>query len=195
MDLDAGDDLRGWGGAPVLSLESGKVIGILQAYWPRGKTARVSVSPIRAVHLALMEPLEQGAGRPFAAFEKLVAPAPEPTRAGASAEGVARGSAGSATGRPTGSLIPSPGGSTQVHVEIDVPTNGAVVGEAPCGLYVAGRALALQGALRHFDVMIVIDTSKSTIDATGSSIASRISWVETTTVRGRPVTRSAVVTS
>src|SRR5262245_52889537 len=173
VDLDVGDDLRGWGGAPVLSLESGKVIGILQAYLPRGKTARVSVSPIRAVRLALMEPLEQGSGRPFAAFEKLVVPSPKPSeaaRAGAAAEAAAHGSGGSASGRP-GSLIPhQDGGSTQVHVEIDVPSNGAVVGEAPCGLYVAGRALALQGALHRFDVMIVIDTSRSTIDPTGADI-------------------------
>src|SRR5262245_27076382 len=28
VDLDTSDDLRGWGGAPVLSLETGKVIGI-----------------------------------------------------------------------------------------------------------------------------------------------------------------------
>src|SRR5262245_39253669 len=172
VDLDVGDDLRGWGGAPVLSLESGKVIGILQAYWPRGATARVSVSPIRAVRLALMEPLEQGSGRPFAAFEKAVAAAPKPAeteRAGSAAEGVQHASTGGATGH--GPLIPGQDhGATRVHVEIDVPSNGAVVGEAPCGLYVAGRALALQGALRQFDVMIVIDTSRSTIDPTGADI-------------------------
>ncbi len=174
VDLDVGDDLRGWGGAPVLSLETGRVIGILQAYWPRGATARVSVSPIRAVRVALMEPLENGAGRPFAAFEKLVTPATQPpdaARAGSAAEGVERGSGGSAGGRSHGPLIPGQdGGATRVHVEIDVPSNGAVVGEAPCGLYVAGRALALQGALRHFDVVIVIDTSRSTIDPTGADI-------------------------
>src|SRR5262245_40687164 len=171
VDLDVGEDLRGWGGAPVLSLESGKVIGILQAYWPRGATARVSVSPIRAVRVALMEPLEKGAGRPFAAFEKLVTPAaPESARAGSAAEGVQPGAGGSAAGRH-GPLIPGQnGGATRVHVEIDVPSNGSVVGDAPCGLYVAGRALALQGALRQFDVVIVIDTSRSTIDPTGADI-------------------------
>ncbi len=171
VDLDVGDDLRGWGGAPVLALESGRVIGMLQAYLPRGATARVSVSPISAVRAALVEPLENGVGRPFAAFEKQVTPLPVPpdaARAGAAAEGVEQGSA---TGRPPGPLLPGQdNGQTRVHVEIDVPSNGSVVGEAPCGLYVAGRALALQGELRHFDVMIVIDTSRSTIDPTGADI-------------------------
>src|SRR5512134_3057824 len=49
VDLDVGDDLKGWGGAPVVSQDSGRVIGMLQAYWPRGTTARVGVSPIAAV--------------------------------------------------------------------------------------------------------------------------------------------------
>jgi hypothetical protein len=170
VDLDTGEDLRGWGGAPVLSLETGNVIGILQAYLPQGARARVSVSPIRAVRAALMEPLEKGAGLPFAAFENLVTP-PKPAREGSATEGVARGSGGNATGRPAGPLLPGQeGGATRVHVEIDVPSNGSVVGEAPCGLYVAGRALALQGALRLFDVVIAIDTSRSTIDPTGADI-------------------------
>src|SRR5262245_60991941 len=170
VDLDVGDDLRGWGGAPVLSLQSGRVIGILQAYLPRGATARVSVSPISAVRAALIDPLENGAGRPFAAFEKQVTPLPAAhatARAGSAAEGVEPRE----SGRPHGPLIPGQDvGATQVHVEIDVPSNGTVVGEAPCDLYVAGRALALQGELRHFDVMIVIDTSRSTIDPTGADI-------------------------
>src|SRR5262245_30208676 len=169
VDLDVGENLRDWGGAPVLSLESGKVIGILQAYRPHGATAQVSVSPISAVRAALIDPLENGVGRPFAAFEKLVTPLPAPqaARPGSAAEGAGP----KESGRPAGPLIPGQdGGAARVHVEIDVPSNGTVVGEAPCGLYVAGRALALQGELRHFDVMIVIDTSRSTIDPTGADI-------------------------
>ena len=173
VDLDVGDDLRGWGGAPVLSQDTGRVIGILQAYWPRGTTARVGVSPIAAVRAALVSPLENGVGRPFGAFEKLVASAPAEkagARPGAASEGALAHSDDRAPGRQ-GPLIPGPeGGATRVHVEIDVPSNGSVVGEAPCGLYVAGRALALQGDLRQFDVMIVIDTSRSTIDPTGADI-------------------------
>jgi len=173
IDLDVGDDLRGWGGAPVVSQASGRVIGILQAYWPRGTTARVSVSPIAAVRAALVSPLENGVGRPFSAFEKLVASAPaekKGKRASSSTEAAAARSGGSAAFEH-GPLIPGgDGGATRVHVEIDVPSNGSVVGDSPCGLYVAGRALALQGEMRHFDVMIVIDTSHSTIDPTGADI-------------------------
>jgi Mg-chelatase subunit ChlD len=172
VDLDVGDDLRGWGGAPVLSQETGRVIGILQAYWPRGATARVGVSPISAVRAALVEPLENGLGRPFAAFEKLVASQPaKAPGAGAAAEAAGRTGAAAGAAERHGPLIPGQdSGATRVHVEIDVPSNGSVVGDAPCGLYVAGRALALQGELRHFDVVIVIDTSRSTIDPTGADI-------------------------
>jgi hypothetical protein len=173
VDLDVGDDLRGWGGAPVVSQDTGRVIGVLQAYWPRGTTARVSVSPIAAVRAALVSPLEKGLGRPFSAFEKQVAAASAEKaspRAGAASQGTAQ-RAKDETRVEHGPLIP--GGevsATRVHVEIDVPSNGSVVGEAPCGLYVAGRALALQGEMRQFDVMIVIDTSHSTIDPTGADI-------------------------
>jgi hypothetical protein len=171
VDLDVADDLRGWGGAPVLSHATGRVIGILQAYWTRGNTARVGVSPIAAVRAALLDPLENGVGRPFSAFEKQVAApatAAAPSRAGAEEEG---GRVRGAAARPPGPLIPGGEiGATRVHVQVDVPSNGLVVGDAPCGLFVAGRALALQGELRRFDVMIVIDTSKSTIDATGVDI-------------------------
>jgi hypothetical protein len=173
VDLEVGDDLRGWGGAPVLSQDTGRVIGILQAYWPRGTTARVGVAPIAAVRAALLSPLENGVGRPFSAFEKLVAAAPV-EKAGKSSGTASEATAPRSGGRAPvehGPLIPGTAdGSTRVHVEIDVPSNGSVVGEAPCGLYVAGRALALQGELRQFDVMIVIDTSHSTIDPTGADI-------------------------
>jgi len=183
VDLDVSQDLAGWGGAPVLSQATGKVIGILQAFYPQGSTARVSVSPIAAVRAALTQPLENGVGKPFSAFEKLVAAnsakAPAPA-AGSGAPRVVghaepeRGREGEvrhASTTPPGPLIPGQDpGPTRVHVEIDVPSNGAVVGDAPCGLYVAGRALALQGELRQFDVMIVIDTSASTADGTGADI-------------------------
>src|SRR5262245_11252304 len=180
VDLDVSEDLRGWGGAPVLSQASGKVIGILQAFYPQGSTARVSVSPIAAVRAALTQPLENGVGKPFASFEKVVtataaqAPAPAPAgHAGQKGE-PQRGREGEvrhASTSPPGPLIPGQEiGPTRVHVEIDVPSNGAVVGDAPCGLYVAGRALALQGELRQFDVIIVIDTSASTADGTGADI-------------------------
>ena len=180
VDLDVARDLRGWGGAPVLSQASGRVIGMLQAFWPQGDTARVGVSPIAPVRAALTQPLENGVGRPFSAFEKLVAAtaAPGPAPAGdakpaphGEPERGREGEVRHASTTPPGPLIPGQDpGPTRVHVEIDVPSNGAVVGDSPCGLYVAGRALALQGELRQFDVMIVIDTSASTRDETGADI-------------------------
>jgi hypothetical protein len=60
--------------------------------------------------------------------------------------------------------------SNSIHVEIEYPPNGAVVGEETCGTFVAGRALALHGELRRFDVMFVLDTSRSTSDASGTDI-------------------------
>ena len=41
---------------------------------------------------------------------------------------------------------------------------------AACGIFVSGRARALTGELRGFDVAIVIDTSLSTIEPTGADV-------------------------
>ena len=46
VDLDVPYDLRGWGGAPVVDANSDAVLGMLQAYFPRGSTSRVIASPI-----------------------------------------------------------------------------------------------------------------------------------------------------
>jgi hypothetical protein len=169
VDLDVNEDLRGWGGAPVLSQQSGRVVGILQGYWPKGATARVSVSPIAAVRAALVDPLENGVGRPFAHFEKTVAALPK-ADSGAKGAGATKGAAADAAPGPRRLVPGGQNDATRVDLSIDVPAAGAVVGEAPCGLYVAGRALALRGELRQFDVMIVLDTSRSTIDPTGADI-------------------------
>jgi hypothetical protein len=45
----------------------------------------------------------------------------------------------------------------------------AIVGDA-AGVFVAGRALALRGEMRRFDIIIVIDTSGSTNDPTGVDV-------------------------
>ncbi|HYB12598.1 MAG TPA: VWA domain-containing protein, partial [Myxococcota bacterium] len=68
VDLDSKADLRGWGGAPVLSDDKRRVIGLLQAAQPRGATLRLQVSPISAVTTALQTPLDGGLGRGFASF-------------------------------------------------------------------------------------------------------------------------------
>jgi len=68
VDLDTPEDLRGWGGAPVLSLSRDeRVVGILQAAWPAADTLRVGVAPVGGVLQALARPLDAGRGRTFAA--------------------------------------------------------------------------------------------------------------------------------
>jgi len=68
VDLDTPEDLRGWGGAPVLSMaQDERVVGILQAAWPAADTLRVGVAPLGGVMEALATPLDAGRGREFAA--------------------------------------------------------------------------------------------------------------------------------
>ena len=72
VDMDVPSDLHGWGGAPVLNEANGRVIGMLQAYFTKGSTSRVVVSPIRRVRAALQKPLADGKGQPFAKFSRKV---------------------------------------------------------------------------------------------------------------------------
>jgi hypothetical protein len=57
---------------------------------------------------------------------------------------------------------------TRIQLDIEYPYDGAVVPRHACGAFVSGRALALH--LHRFDVIIVIDTSRSTADASGADI-------------------------
>jgi hypothetical protein len=68
VELDVAYDLRGWGGSPIVSHDDGRVIGVLEAAWPSGKTLRVAAAPIDAVVQALGSPLDGGNGRAFASF-------------------------------------------------------------------------------------------------------------------------------
>jgi len=68
VDLDVKADLRGWGGAPVLSAKSGRVLGLLEAAMPSSGTLRLGVAPIEAVLEVVAAPLEAGRGSRFAAF-------------------------------------------------------------------------------------------------------------------------------
>jgi len=80
VELDVAYDLRGWGGAPIVSHDDGRVVGVLEAAWPSGKTLRVAAAPIEAVLEAIHAPLDDGNGRPFARFANLAPPAPaQPT--------------------------------------------------------------------------------------------------------------------
>jgi hypothetical protein len=59
---------------------------------------------------------------------------------------------------------------TRVHLEVEYPPEHSSVAESACGIFVAGRALALHGEMRTFDVVLVIDTSRSTIEPSGADV-------------------------
>jgi len=174
VDLDVPYNLRGWGGAPVLDERSHRVIGILQAYFSQGSTSRVILSPIAKVRAALAKPLEGGKGRAFAAFQGSVKNASQEPKAAAKPQRDA--GSGGAGGRAYASrrletLIKQDyTEGTRIHLDIEYPPNDSVVGDSACGVFVSGRALALHGELRHFDVVLVLDTSGSTAEPTGADI-------------------------
>ena len=58
---------------------------------------------------------------------------------------------------------------TQLRLDIEYPPEGALIRDSACGVFVAGRA-GLGGAARRFDVVIVIDTSRSTIEPAHADI-------------------------
>jgi hypothetical protein len=166
VDLDLPQELVGWGGAPILDAASGRVLGLLQAHIPGDATVRVIAAPIGGVLTALTEPLEGGAGQSFAAFG-------DPEDDGE----VALIDAGRAPSRSVGGANESPkllghesDAPTRIHLEIEYPAQGAVVAASTCGVFVSGRAIAMRGDMRHFDVVMVIDTSRSTVDPTGADI-------------------------
>jgi len=172
VELDVPGDLRGWGGAPVLRYPEGKVVGILEAAWPHGDTLRVGAAPIAGVLDALEHPLESGRGLPFARF----APVGEGSERAeppvvTHAEPVAISARAAKRSPPEGKpLLGKAGGiSTELVVRIEYPEDGAIVGEA-AGAFIAGRALAVLGDFRRFDVLLVLDTSGSTGEMTGADI-------------------------
>jgi hypothetical protein len=175
VQLDVPADLRGWGGGPVLRHPEGDVIGMLQAQWPADDGIRLGVGPIAGVREALAKPLDGGLGRGFASFGKGGAP-----RAAAQAARPAAAVAPGAPDAPAPLDDPAPGGegpllgragalSTDLRVNIDYPAADGVVTDAE-GAFVAGRALALLGEFRRFDVMLVLDTSDSTRAASGADV-------------------------
>jgi hypothetical protein len=167
VDLDVPEDLRGWGGGPLISVESNRVVGILEAAWPSGGTLRVAAAPIGAVSEALKTPLDQGRGRPFARYAppggKRGAAAGSPAKPGPSSD-APRSGAGSRTLLGRNAVVKG-----DLNLEIDFPPDGAVLGD-PMGAFVAGRALAPIGSFRRIDVVFVIDTSQSTVEPTGADI-------------------------
>ncbi len=177
--LDVPADLRGWGGGPVLRHPEGDVIGLLQAQWPTEDGVTLGVGPIDGVRAALAKPLDGGLGRPFASFGAGGATAAAGT-AGARRAGAAAGRAGAGAraaapvaledGTEEGPLLGRAGAlSTELRLAIDYPADAAVIGDDE-GAFLAGRALALLGEFRRFDVMLVLDTSDSTRAASGADV-------------------------
>jgi len=58
----------------------------------------------------------------------------------------------------------------ELLLEIDSPTNGAVIGDPMGSAFVSGKALALFGEYQTFDIVFVVDTSDSTAAPSGADI-------------------------
>jgi hypothetical protein len=169
--LDVPADLRGWGGAPVLRFPGDTVIGILEAAWPEeeeGGTLRLGIAPIGGVLAALQKPLANGVGQPFASFAAL-APALPQDKLPSVADDVDVGPADRELAAGEALLGQAGAMSTTLKLEIEEPKDGSIVGGAE-GAFLAGRAVALLGEFKRFDVMIVVDTSGSTKAASGADI-------------------------
>jgi hypothetical protein len=164
IDLDLPGTLKGWGGAPILRVSNQKVIGIVEAHVSHEGVSRVIAAPIGGVVDALAKPLAaaQGAFANFADVKGAVPPPPAPAIGSAPAGARAHAHA------PV--LDQHADDPTNVQVDVEYPPPGSVVGNSACGVFVAGQAQAARGAKRRFDVVIVLDTSRSTIDPAGTDI-------------------------
>lgn len=175
VQLDVPYDLRGWGGAPVLRYPEGTVIGFLQAAWPHAGAYRLAVAPIGGVLDALRVPARGGLGIDLVDYrEGEGAPADGASVASEVYGGTDAGSvaAAGALEGPAGRRIddvPLLGRAgaleTNLVLEIEYPPQDSYLGD-PEGAFVAGRAMALLGEFKRFDVVMVIDTSSSTAQMT-----------------------------
>jgi hypothetical protein len=166
VDLDLPDSLRGWGGAPILRVSSGRVIGIVEAHVSESGASRVFAAPIGGVLEALEKPLAGGKGVAFAQFADV--PAAERRTPPPPAEELAAPRAAASGREPL--IRQTSGDPTRVRIDVDYPPPGSVVGGSACGVFVAGQAQSSSGELRRFDIVMVLDTSRSTVDPTGTDI-------------------------
>lgn len=178
VELDVTADLRGWGGAPIVSQPDGAVVGVLQAARPAGTTLTLSASPIAAVLAAAARPLEGGRGRAFASVS---APGSATPAAGSAAKSPRAPAAPTAAApAPPSAVAPaSPRGpllgkqpiqtAGELFLQIDHPGDGAVFGDRH-GAFVAGRALAPIGEYRRLDIVLVLDVSDSTREPSGADV-------------------------
>ncbi len=67
-------------------------------------------------------------------------------------------------GELRGLVAPEPG---RIELTVEYPPDGSVVNQSACGVFAAGRALAVQGETPRLDIVIVLDTSRSTSEPTG----------------------------
>ena len=160
VDLDLPQDLRGWGGAPIVLSKNGRVVGMLQAHVPQDGAPRIFAAPIGGVLEALEKPLAEGEGRPLVSFGAHGATVPQPAAPAPPLVSPSRGGV-----RVRGGNAP-----TQMSMTIEYPPDGSQVADSVCGVFVAGHAAAVTGELRQFDVVMVIDTSRSTKDPSGTDI-------------------------
>ena len=58
-------------------------------------------------------------------------------------------------------------GPARIELAVEYPPDDAVVNRSACGVFVAGRALVVQGEGPRLDVAIVLDISRSTGESTG----------------------------
>jgi hypothetical protein len=73
-------------------------------------------------------------------------------------------------GPSAGEAVAWPAAPLRLHVSIDVPEEGALVGD-PGGMgFISGQALAAHGELETFDLMFVLDQSESTAESAGSDV-------------------------
>lgn len=149
LELERALPVQGWVGAPVLHAANGTLLGTLALAQPHAPANHAEVVSIRALVRALARPLEHGAGRAFASFLSPAFPQ-----------------------APAGSKLirPSEPPTTRVQLEVSLPANASTLPPTACGIFVSGRARALGGSLRGFDVAIVIDTSLSTGEPTGADV-------------------------
>ncbi len=96
-------------------------------------------------------------------------PAASKAAAATTSESVAASGSDGAT-RSRKSLLGNPQiTSSELSLSVEHPEDGTIIGDAN-GAFIAGRALAMVGKIRLFDLIFVLDTSHSTSDPAGADV-------------------------
>ncbi len=166
--LDVPHDLRGWGGAPVLHAATGGIVGFVQAAYPEAGTFRLGVAAIGRLVEAIRTPAQAGLGIPLDRYRPAGGIAASPDALPESIDSALSLDARvERAAKVEGPLLGKAGAlSTNLQLEIEYPADGDYIGDTE-GAFITGRAVALLGEFRRFDVMFVIDRSQSTEHATG----------------------------